>query len=133
MNLALQPDFVDITRSMQHMDARNGGLLVDFRPIRRYQEIAPIELRDERVRTVLDWITFAARLGLLTAAGWQRVFARHEDLALFAAESRSCNRSVDPRHAQAFELLQVIGREQATSHASIADAIDPTRSKGVSP
>ncbi len=41
MNLALQPDFVDITRSMQHMDARNGGLPADFRPTRRYQEIAP--------------------------------------------------------------------------------------------
>jgi len=118
------PHAVDIARSMQYMGGRNGGLLVDFRPIQRYLEIAPGENHYERVRTVLDWIAFAAQLGLLARANWMRAFERRQDLAQFIEELRAYDLCVDQRHLNAFALLGVVAPGQPLGYAGLADAMD---------
>ena len=36
----IPPPLADVVRAMQYLSARNGGLIVEFRPVRCYAEIA---------------------------------------------------------------------------------------------
>ena len=118
------PTLAGLVRSMQYMDTRNGGLLVDFKPIKRYMEIAPGENHYERVRTVLDWAAFGAELGLLSAPGWASVFADPADLRRFAAELRRYDLPMQAHHRDAFEQLSVVPTGFAADYAAVAGLID---------
>jgi hypothetical protein len=113
-----------LMRSMQYMDARSGGLRVDFGPIRSYVEIAPGEDHYERVRTVLDWISFAAELGLLPAADWTRAFEQPADLCRFAAELRRYDLPMQAHHRHAFARLGLLPPGVTAGYAQLADVID---------
>jgi hypothetical protein len=113
-----------LMRSMQYMGAHNGGLRVDFGPIRSYVEIAPGENHYERVRTVLDWIAFAAELGLLPAADWTRAFADPAELRRFAAELRCYDLPMQPHHRHAFERFGLLPPGVTVGYAQLADVID---------
>jgi len=120
-----RPVVSGIVRSMQYMDTRNGGLLVDFKPIKRYVELAPGENHYERVRTVLDWVAFGAEVGLLSPAGWgRRVFADPADLDRFAAELGHHDLPMQAHHLHAFERLGVVPPGVAVSYAAAARLID---------
>jgi len=114
----------DLTRSMQYMNARNGGLLVDFTPIQRYSEVAFGGNHYERVRTVLDWIAFAVEVGLLSVASWHKLFAHTEDFPRFAAELRRYDLHLNERHMRAFEQLGLAPFGEAYGYADIANAIE---------
>jgi hypothetical protein len=118
------PIVAGLVRSMQYMDARNGGLLIDFKPIKRYMEIAPGENHYERVRTVLDWVALGAELGLLAAPGWADVFADPADVGRFAAELRRYDLPMQAHHWHACELLGVVPPGSAAGYAAVADLID---------
>ncbi len=124
MDAARPSTAADITRSMQYMSARNGGLLVDFRPIRSYLEIAPGEDHYARVRTALDWIATGAGLGLLQPGRRRNAFARLADLARFAAELRRYEVAAAAHHIRAFERLGVLTAGGALDYRGIADALD---------
>ena len=113
-----------LVRSMQYMDPRNGGLVVDFKPIKRYIEIAPGENHYERVRTVLDWVAFGAALGLLAAPGLAGVFAEPADLRRFAAELGRYDLPMQAHHRDAFEQLGVVPPGVAVGYAAVAGLID---------
>jgi hypothetical protein len=117
----------DITRSMQYMSARNGGLLIDFRPIQSYLEVAPGEDHYARVRTVLDWIAFGVEVGLLQPEKWRGAFARATDLARFSAELRRYDAPMAEHHARAFERLEVLRPGRPPDYRGLADAIDAAR------
>jgi hypothetical protein len=117
------PIVAGLVRSMQYMDARNGGMLVDFKPIKRYMEIAPGENHYERVRTVLDWVALGAELGLLSAPGWPDVFAEPADLGRFAAELRRYDLPMLAHHRHAFEQLGVEAPGPAAGYAAVAGLI----------
>ncbi|MGE5792499.1 MAG: hypothetical protein ACM36B_07390 [Bacteroidota bacterium] len=120
------PTLAGLVRSMQYIDARNGGLLVDFKPIKRYMEIAPGENHYERVRTVLDWAAFGAELGLLSAPDWGSAFADPADLRRFAAELRRYDLPMQAHHRAAFEQLGVVSPGLAVGYAAVADLIAET-------
>jgi hypothetical protein len=109
---------------MQYMDTRNGGLLVEFKPIRRYAEVAPGENHYERVRTVLDWVAFGVELGVLAAPGWADVFADPADLARFAAELRRYDLPMQAVHRDALERLGSVPPGAAVDYVAVADLID---------
>jgi len=114
----------EITRSMQHMSERNGGLLVDFKPIRRYAEVVPgDEHYHERVRTVLDWIAVGTEVGLLTRKNWRRAFARMEDLRRFCEELRRYDASMEDLHLRAFERLGFVRGGAPLGYADLAREI----------
>jgi len=119
-----RPVLDGLVRSMQYMDARNGGLLVDFRPVRGYVEIAPGGNHYERVRTVLDWVAFAAEVGLLAAGGWKRVFADPADLRRFTGELRRYDVPLQAHHRAAFERLGAVPPGAAASYAAVAGLIE---------
>ena len=117
----------DITRSMQYMSGHNGGLLIDFRPIQSYLEVAPGADHYERVRTVHDWIAFGVEAGLLQPGTWRSAFARPSDLARFAAELRRYDVALNEHHLRAFERLQVLRPELRPDYRVLADAMDAAR------
>jgi hypothetical protein len=123
------PIVAGLVRSMQYMDARNGGLLVDFRPIQRYADIAPGENHYERVRTVLDWVAFGAELGLLSAPDWARVFADPADLCAFAAELARYDLPMQAHHRHALELLGVVPPDASVGYAAVAGLIDTKQAR----
>jgi len=118
------PIVTALVRSMQYMDGRNGGLLVDFRPIKSYMEIAPGENHYERVRTVLDWVAFAAEVGLLSALDWAAVFVQAAELRRFAAELHRYDLPMQEHHRRAFERLGVVPPGATPGYAALAGAID---------
>jgi hypothetical protein len=119
----ITPPLADVVRSMQYMSAANGGLIVDFRPIQSYAEVARGAPPHERVCTVLDRIAFATDVGLLAAGTWRGAFARPEDLGTFVDELRECDLPMNPRHAAAFTRLGVIGFDRAHDYPALADAL----------
>ncbi len=125
------PIVTALLRSMQYMDGRNGGLLVDFRPIKSYLEIAPGENHYERVRTVLDWVAFGAEVGLLSARDWGAVFVQAAELRRFAAELRRYDLPLQEHHARAFEQLGVVPPGAIASYAALAGAIDAAHARRV--
>jgi hypothetical protein len=114
----------EVVRSMQYMSARNGGLVVDFRPIRSYAEVARGAPREERVRTVLDWIAFATDVALLNERTWRAAFVDTGDFAAFVHELRGYDQPMNGRHAAAFERLGVGYPGQLAGYADLADAIE---------
>lgn len=122
------PVLAGLLRSMQYMDTRNGGLLVEFKPIRRYAELAPGENHYERVRTVLDWVAFGTELGVLAAPGWADVFADPSDLARFAVELRRYDVPMQAVHREALERLGPVPPGVAFDYAAVADLIDAAES-----
>jgi hypothetical protein len=117
----------DITRSMQYMSERNGGLLIDFRPIQSYREVAAGEDHYARVRTVLDWIAFGVEVDLLQPGKWRGAFARAGDLAQFAAELRRYDAAMSEHHLRAFERLGVMPPGRPPDYRALADAIAAAR------
>ncbi len=124
---SIAPPLSDLVRSMQYMSVRNGGLLIDFTPIASYAEIARGAPPHERVRTVLDWISFAAEAGLLSAHTWHEAFEQAADFAAFAGELREYDAPPNPCHVAAFFRLGVIHTERLTDYARLGDAIDAAR------
>ncbi|MBI2960203.1 MAG: hypothetical protein HYY28_07820 [Betaproteobacteria bacterium] len=115
----------EILRSMQYMSERNGGLLVDFKPLRRYAEIAPGEQCSYlRVRTLLDWIALAAEVGLLTRENWPLAFACADDIEHFCAELRYYDAPMEKLHQREFERLGIIRAGAPPDYAHLARCIE---------
>jgi hypothetical protein len=128
---SITPPLADLVRSMQYMSVRNGGLLIDFTPIASYAEIARGAPPHERVRTVLDWISFATEAGLLAARSWHQTFQQEADFAAFAAELREYDVAPNPRHGAAFCRLGLTRTGRLVDYARLADAIDAARLRRV--
>jgi hypothetical protein len=124
---SITPPLAELVRSMQYMSVRNGGLIIDFTPIGSYAEIARGALPHDRVRTVLEWIAFAAEAGLLSERTWRDAFAQPEDFAAFAAELREFDFPMNRRHAAAFARLGVTRNDRVSDYVRLADAIDAAR------
>lgn len=112
-----------LRNSMQYMSAANGGLVVDFTPIRDYGAVATGELRAVRARTVLDWMAFAVELGVLDRTRLHRLFARPADFLRFARDLREYDFPVEARHLHALETLGLAGRGENSPYAAGATAI----------
>jgi hypothetical protein len=114
----------EIAQSMQYMNARNGGLLIDFQPIRDYLSISPGSDHYERVRTVLDWVAFAVTLGLVSPNNWCALFDNPSDFEQFVRELRQYAVPLNPRHVVAFELLGLVAADDLLDYSGIAAIIE---------
>jgi hypothetical protein len=108
---------------MQYMSAANGGLVVDFTPIRDYGGVATGEMRGVRARTVLDWMAFATELGVLDRARLHRLFARPADFLRFARDLRDYDLPAEARHRLALEALGLVRHGDDSPYAAAAAAI----------